>query len=55
MELDQMLRMTPRDLAEHMKTLTADELRYIANAWDLMPMCTVATCEAARRYFAGEK
>lgn len=55
MELDQMLRMNSRDLAEHMKTLTADELRYIANAWDLTPMCSVATGEAARRYFANEK
>lgn len=55
MELDKMLRMSPRDVAEYMKTLSADELKYIANAWDLMPLCTVATGEAARRYFAGEK
>ena len=55
MELDKMLRMAPRDLAVHMKTLTADDLKYIANAWDLSPLPTAATCEAARRYFAGEK
>lgn len=52
MEIDKMLRMNAQQQAEYALTLTAEELRYLMHAWDLSPLPTVATCEAARRYLA---
>lgn len=52
MEIDRMLRMNAQQQAEYALTLTADELKYLMHAWDLSPLPTVATCEAARRYLA---
>lgn len=52
MEIDKMLRMNAQQQAEYALTLTAEELRYLMCAWNLSPLPTVATCEAARRYLA---
>lgn len=52
MEIDKMLHMNAQQQAEYALTLTADELKYLMHAWDLSPLPTVATCEAARRYLA---
>lgn len=52
MQIDKMPRMNSEQLANHMLTLTAEDLKYLMYSWDLQGLNTAATCEAARRYLA---